>query len=394
MYKYKVFIEKVKCRDTESLHGSDKLIITGLVVTDKEHKGYALPLMRINTDEERYPNTLVFEGNSDVPNLGIALQATDIDENDGWYENKDNIIKLASEVGAGFATYLSANPEAGAETGEGIKKALPILGEVITFFTKKDKNDNLGQFSTSIGFENLPFGESQVKSLAINFNEHDDYIPTWPFGSIYVDYNDFTYDFTLRIECEKTFGENENPIYKKYKVLGGERGFLGTPSTNETICPDGQGHFVHFQSGSIYWHSNTGAFEVHGDIRLKWAKLSWEKGVLGYPITDENPTPNGKGRYNHFQNGSIFWTPKYGAFEVHGAIRDKWASLGWENSSLGFPISDEFTDSDGITKVNKFEGGKITWSQEKGCIVHYPFIKINLPFDINRKSTKIPVKPI
>jgi uncharacterized protein with LGFP repeats len=46
------------------------------------------------------------------------------------------------------------------------------------------------------------------------------------------------------------------------------------------------------------------------------------------PLTDESPTPDGIGRFNHFQGGSIYWTPGIGAHEVHGAIRDKWASMG------------------------------------------------------------------
>lgn len=30
--------------------------------------------------------------------------------------------------------------------------------------------------------------------------------------------------------------------------------------------------------------------------------------------------------------------------EVHGAIRDKWASLGYERGLLGYPISDEMNE--------------------------------------------------
>lgn len=69
MYKYRVFIEKVKCSDTESIHSSDKLIVAGVVATDRESKGYVIPLMRINTNEERYPNALIFEGRSQAPSI-------------------------------------------------------------------------------------------------------------------------------------------------------------------------------------------------------------------------------------------------------------------------------------------------------------------------------------
>src|SRR5207302_49498 len=83
---------------------------------------------------------------------------------------------------------------------------------------------------------------------------------------------------------------------------------------------DGVGRYNHFQGGSIYWTPGTGAHEVHGAIKDKWASMGWERSFLGYPVTDETGTPDGVGRYNHFQGGSIYWTPSIGAYEVHGAI--------------------------------------------------------------------------
>jgi uncharacterized protein with LGFP repeats len=50
---------------------------------------------------------------------------------------------------------------------------------------------------------------------------------------------------------------------------------------------------------------------------------------MGYPTTDELSTPDGIGRYNHFDKaGSIYWTPGTGAHEVYGAIRQRWSALG------------------------------------------------------------------
>lgn len=88
--------------------------------------------------------------------------------------------------------------------------------------------------------------------------------------------------------------------------------------------------------------SAAGAFEVHGEIGVHYRALGGSGSVLGYPTTDETGTPDGMGRYNHFQAGSIYWTPGTGAHEVHGLIRSFWAAGGWErNNALGYPISDE-----------------------------------------------------
>ena len=206
----------------------------------------------------------------------------------------------------------------------------------------------------------------------------------------------------------------------KYAQLGGAAGFLGFAVTPENVAPDGIGRYRHYQGGSIYWSPATRAHEVHGAIRGKWSSLGWERSFLGYPLTDETrtpdgvgrfnhfqggsiywtpgtgrtrctgrsavsgrasagsaassatrsptrrTTPDGVGRYNHFQGGSIYWTPATGAHEVHGAIRGKWSSLGWERSFLGYPLTDETTTPDGVGRYNHFQGGSVYWTPATG----------------------------
>jgi hypothetical protein len=153
---------------------------------------------------------------------------------------------------------------------------------------------------------------------------------------------------------------------EKWAELGWEQG-LGYPLSGEEGTPDGVGRYNHFQRGSIYWTPDTGAHEVHGDIREKWTSLGWEQSFLGYPLTDETTTPDGFGRYNHFQRGSIYWTPDTGAHEVHGDIREKWASLGWEQSFLGYPLTDEAAKEDGIERYSQFQAGLIVSTPDTGA---------------------------
>lgn len=153
-------------------------------------------------------------------------------------------------------------------------------------------------------------------------------------------------------------------IDARYQALGGARGFLGAPTTPVTVCPDGVGYYRHYKGGSIYWSPGTGAHEVHGAIRAKWAALGWEKSFLGYPRTDETVgrDPKAEGRFNHFQGGSIYWHPQTGAFEVHGAIRAKYFELGAEASILGYPTTDETATPDRIGRFNHFQRGSIYWT--------------------------------
>ncbi len=163
-------------------------------------------------------------------------------------------------------------------------------------------------------------------------------------------------------------------IDDKYAELGGPGGFLGQPvdegaGSEEMDTATGGGRVRDFQGGSIYWSEATGAHEVHGAIRVKWAQLGGER-ATGLPVTDELGTPDGVGRFNHFQHGwSIYWTPETGAHEVHGDIRNRWESMGWERSQLGYPTSDERQAPDGVTRFSDFQGGTILWTAAGGTEV-------------------------
>jgi hypothetical protein len=169
--------------------------------------------------------------------------------------------------------------------------------------------------------------------------------------------------------------EVHGAIKLEWAATGWERGPLGYPVTDELPTPDGVGRFNHFQASSIYWTPDTGAHEVHGAVRASWAASGWERGPLGYPLTDETPTPDGRGRYNHFQAGSIYWTAVTGARIVRGEIHRRWAELGWERSPLGYPLTDELGTPDGRGRFNHFEGGSVYWSPASGGHVVYPQIR-------------------
>ena len=156
---------------------------------------------------------------------------------------------------------------------------------------------------------------------------------------------------------------NLSAILQKWEDLGGATGFLGAPQTDEQTCPDGRGRYIHFAGGSIYWTPETGAHVIYGYIHQKWSSLGWETcEFLGYPTTDETGTPDGIGRFNHFEKGgSIYWTPERGAFEIHGPIRDEWARQGWEAGPLGYPVSDVELAKDKDELFSRFQGGTIHW---------------------------------
>jgi uncharacterized protein with LGFP repeats len=151
----------------------------------------------------------------------------------------------------------------------------------------------------------------------------------------------------------------DGPVRDKWGALDWERSWLGYPVRDVSRTPDGAGWYGHFQGGSIYWSSATGARTISGAIRDRWAALGWQTSALGYPAADQGVTPDGQAEYAHFQNGSVYWSAGTGAQVVHGSVRATWASLGWERSSLGLPVRDVGTTPDGQAQFGHFQGGSI-----------------------------------
>lgn len=150
-------------------------------------------------------------------------------------------------------------------------------------------------------------------------------------------------------------------IGAKYATLGAQHSALGAPRSAEMAATDaGTSAVQWFDTGRIYWRNNLGAFEVHGAIGGRYFGMGSVSSFLGYPRTDETVTPDGVGRFNHFEGGSIYWSRASGAQLVYGAIRDKWSALGWERGFLGYPVSDEVSVTGG--RASQFQGGNVYWS--------------------------------
>ena len=154
-------------------------------------------------------------------------------------------------------------------------------------------------------------------------------------------------------------------ILTEYNHMGGAGGVLGPCTTNELPSADGVGRYNHFVNGSIYWSPATGAHEIHGAIHVEWQTTGWETGPLGYPTADEAGASDGVGRFSLFQHGAIYWTPSTHAHAVVGNIHTLWKSMGNETSCLGYPTSDEYAW--GSLRRNDFQHGYITWSQAQGA---------------------------
>ena len=160
--------------------------------------------------------------------------------------------------------------------------------------------------------------------------------------------------------------EVRGSIRARWQALGWEKSPLGYPTTDETPTASGTGASHRFQRGAIYWSGATGAHEVRNGIAALYAQLGAERGPLGYPVRGEVATPVLTGSYSAFQGGAIYWSPATGVKEVHGPIAARWSSLGRENSTLGFPVSNQYAVPGGFR--SDFQGGSLLLSTSTSAV--------------------------
>lgn len=154
------------------------------------------------------------------------------------------------------------------------------------------------------------------------------------------------------------------PLDERYAAEPRLRELLRAPVG--PVQTDRDGMWRDYQGGRLYWSPATGVHAVTGSIQARFDSLGGHR-FLGYPTTDETTTPDGVGRYNHFTKAaSIYWTPATGAHGVWGSIRDRWQTLGWETSYLGYPTTDEYAVPGG-TRAD-FRGGFVRWAPATGAI--------------------------
>ncbi|MDV8070836.1 hypothetical protein R4P64_30385 [Rhodococcus sp. IEGM 1366] len=154
-----------------------------------------------------------------------------------------------------------------------------------------------------------------------------------------------------------------NSILNRWGVHGYEMGWLGYPTTDEIVHADGVGRRQEFQNGAIYvaFTNAIGSAIKNGPIRDKYNALGAHAGPLGYPSSDEFSVTKNNGRYNNFVNGTITWSVPTGARLLYGPIRDRWTQLGREDGPLGYPLADEQVTPDGIAHHAEFENGSPIW---------------------------------
>ncbi|OYO11746.1 hypothetical protein CGZ94_15155 [Enemella evansiae] len=157
-------------------------------------------------------------------------------------------------------------------------------------------------------------------------------------------------------------------ILEAYDAAGGDKA-LGLPLQSEMAVRGGASQ--RFQNVTMFWSPGTGAHWMRGRILDKYAEMGWENSNIGFPTTDEICGIRDGGCFQRFQgeNGHIYWSPATDAHFVRGAIFGRYGAMGWETGSFGYPISDEICGIRDGGCFQRFQGenGHIYWSPASGA---------------------------
>jgi len=160
-------------------------------------------------------------------------------------------------------------------------------------------------------------------------------------------------------------GDAEAAIMAAWTKAGGDASPLGARKGD--VYAIGDGFALDFDSGKMFYSSDTGAEYVYGAVLDKYESLGGPADSdLGFPTINEVRGLAGPdSRVATFSAGDkpvIFWTSSHGAFVVRGAMNAAWDKLGSSGGVLGVPVADETYD--GEVTSQKFSGGQVSWNRQ------------------------------
>jgi hypothetical protein len=113
---------------------------------------------------------------------------------------------------------------------------------------------------------------------------------------------------------------------------------------------------------------------VYGNIYAKYKEFKRWDGPLGLPTSSELNTPanaTDKGRFNNFQNGTIWFTPTVGTVALWGKVLKLYAAIDYERSWLKFPKESCDPNKGDANQRVSFQGGSIGVGSTGTCGNYY-----------------------
>jgi SpoIID/LytB domain protein len=156
-------------------------------------------------------------------------------------------------------------------------------------------------------------------------------------------------------------------ISRRWGRIGGAASGVGATEGVEFATEGGTGQ--EFVRGRIYASPGTGPRELWGPVLRKYLRLGGPGSFLGFPARPLRPAPNTAYYFVVFEHGRIYGSPTR-PHVIRGAFLRAYARLGFTESRLRLPLSEESAVAEGLRQ--NFQGGYLIWNRSTGDVtVHY-----------------------
>jgi SpoIID/LytB domain protein len=179
-------------------------------------------------------------------------------------------------------------------------------------------------------------------------------------GNVAMTGDDVRWRYGLR---SSWFTFEPTPIIATWRQLGGPRSILGRPTSPEVEVDGtaGTGARQVFETGRAYWTARNGAAAVAGRVLFRYRRLGGPDSAYGFPEATVLPTADGRGRKLPLDHGLILWSRSTGAWALQGRVLVRYRKMHYAGGRLGYPVAN-LVETDRVER-GRFQGGVITFDK-------------------------------
>lgn len=167
--------------------------------------------------------------------------------------------------------------------------------------------------------------------------------------------------------------EIHGAVFTKHEALQGVYGRLGYPVSDLLESGDRRGKVQWFEKGYIFFSPQTQARALWGAIAERYIANGHVRSFLRYPTSEPRAVGDGRGTFATFERGAIYVSATTPAHQVHGAVYTAYVEdHGGPTGVLGYPISELDPSGTPGGRFQRFENGRLQFISDSNVVLITP----------------------
>jgi uncharacterized protein with LGFP repeats len=167
--------------------------------------------------------------------------------------------------------------------------------------------------------------------------------------------------------------EIHGAVFTKHESLQGVHGQLGYPLSDLLESGDRRGKVQWFERGFIFYSVQTQARALWGKIADRYIANGHVRSFVRYPTSEPQPVGDGRGTFATFERGAIYESTTTAGHQVHGAVYTAYVDVhGGPTGVLGYPISELDPSGTPGGRFQRFENGRLQYINDANVVLLTP----------------------